>query len=194
MVERPILFNGEMVRAILDGQKTVTRRAIKPGFPSSVKEVLPYVAYPASWMPRDPESPDEAWEEQVRICPYGQPGDQLWVRETFRDARTAGAGRVLYKASGDVACGWKPSIHMPRNCSRIQLEVTAVRVERLHGISNEQCIAEGCKGGHGSIPGYIYNATPQEHFRHVWESAGGDYFANPWVWVVEFNRLEVAHG
>jgi hypothetical protein len=82
-----------------------------------------------------------------------------------------------------------PSIHLHRRYSRILLEVTAVRVERLHAITNEQCIAEGCSGGHGSIPGYIYNATPQEHFRHIWESVGGDYHANPWVWVVEFKRV-----
>lgn len=173
-----MLFNGPMVRAILEDRKTVTRRAVKSDWIQS--ERAPLETSPGIY---------HFWCSGERRCPYGKPGDRLWVRETFRDARTAGAARVLYKATGDVACGWKPSIHMPRDCSRILLEVTDIRVERLHEITDEQCIAEGCRGGHGSIPGYRYNATPQEHFRHVWESTGGDYFANPWVWVIEFRRV-----
>jgi hypothetical protein len=84
---------------------------------------------------------------------------------------------------------WRPSIHMPRWASRILLEITAVRVERLHQMKTADYQAEGCHGGHGSIPGYIYNATPCEHFHHVWNSTGGDWDANPWVWVVEFKQV-----
>ncbi|KAA8705200.1 hypothetical protein [Pseudomonas proteolytica] len=187
--ERPILFSGTMVQTILSGQKTVTRRVLKipHGFweTSATGELVPIPAK----------------------CPYGTPGDRLWVRETWAaDAQVdAVAPRDLskgepihYPADGAVrqtGCAMvtlgksRPSIHMPRWVSRILLEITDVRVERLHAITNEQCIAEGAKGGHGSIPGYIYNATVQEHFRYIWESTGGDYFANPWVWVIGFKRV-----
>ncbi|NMX27256.1 hypothetical protein HBO14_12035 [Pseudomonas sp. WS 5406] len=188
-IERPILFRGPMVKAILSGQKTVTRRALKMphGFweTSATGELVPI---PAN-------------------CPYGKPGERLWVRETWAaDAQVnAVAPRDLsqgepiqYTADGTIrqtGCSiitlgkTRPSIHMPRWVSRILLEITEVRVERLHAITNEQCSAEGARGGHGSIPGYIYNATVQEHFRYIWESTGGDYFANPWVWVIEFKRV-----
>lgn len=187
--ERPILFRGPMVQAILSGQKTVTRRVLK----------MPHGIWETS-----------ATGELVPIpanCPYGKPGDRLWVRETWAaDAQVdAVAPRDLsqgepihYPADGAVrqtGCAMitpgkgRPSIHMPRWVSRILLEVTAVRIERLHAITNEQCSAEGARGGHGSIPGYIYNATVQEHFRYIWESTGGDYFANPWVWVINFKRI-----
>lgn len=189
MRERPILFNGDMVRAILEGRKTVTRRAI-----SWRKTPFQEIAE------RDDGSP-WPWREDLDRggdcwypCPFGVPGDRLWVREAW----APGATRTMYRAGCNPSYlppggRWKPSIHMPRWASRILLEVTAVRVERLHDITDEQCIAEGCRGGHGSIPGYRYNATLQEHFRHVWESAGGDYFVNPWVWVIEFKRVEAAH-
>lgn len=199
MKEHPILFNRPMVRAILEGRKAVTRRAVKSNLIQS--ERAPLETSPGIY---------HFWCSGERPCPYGKPGDRLWVREAFADLRGTGiehrpdpAGplsRYAYAADSppgshsdevrkDYGIKWKPSIHMPRSASRILLEVTAVRIERLHDITDEQCIAEGCRGGHGSIPGYRYNATPQEHFRHVWESAGGDYFANPWVWVIEFRRV-----
>lgn len=188
-IERPILFRGPMVQAILSGQKTVTRRVLK----------MPHGLWETS-----------ATGELLPIpgkCPYGKPGDRLWVRETWAaDAQVdAVAPRDLsqgepiqYPADGAVrqtGCSMitpgkgRPSIHMPRWASRILLEITDVRVEQLHAITNEQCSAEGARGGHGSIPGYIYNATVQEHFRYIWESTGGDYFANPWVWVINFKRI-----
>lgn len=184
MRERPILFNGAMVRAILEGRKTVTRRVV------SSKAALDCLA--AGF---DPEY--LAHPENYGFCPFGQPGDRLWIRETFRDARTAGAGRVLYKASGDVACGWKPSIHMPRECSRILLEITAVRVERLQDITYEQAVAEGVHRHHrmwsATDEGGVCRKYPEPAFRDLWVSTGGDWDANPWVWVVEFKRAEVAN-
>ena len=217
--ERPILFNGAMVRAILDGRKTVTRRQINPQFPSSVNEVLPYATYRGAWMPRDPESPDDAWEEQVRVCPYGKPGDRLWVRETWQlHEKFTDNCVVVYKANErnswtefhrrfpvDVARGvpekpfqthgFRPSIHMPRWACRLLLEVTDVRVERLQEITEDQAEAEGVRTcEHDLDPvGNGYSAT--ELFSILWSSlyGVGNYNDNPWVWVVEFKRVEVAN-
>lgn len=177
-----------MVRAILAGQKTQTRRAFNDK---------------ANWHFVEGQG-------DPSICPYGQPGDRLWVRESFMDVLGTGIEhrdtegrlrRYAYAADSppgsysdetrkDYGLKWKPSIHMPRVASRITLEITGVRVERLLDISEADCIAEGAPGGHGSIPGYPYNATPDEHFKWIWESVGGDWAANPWVWVVEFQRME----
>jgi hypothetical protein len=191
MKERPILFNGSMIRAILSGKKTVTRRAL-------TKSRHPEEIFPCDY------SKEEAMVElgSTRLgtrwwksCPYGKPGDRLWVRETWAEVSVTQAPDqkwIVYRECDnrtDFGGPWKPSIFMPRRASRILLEVTDVRVERLHAITNQQCIAEGCSGGRGSIPRYIGNATVQEHFRHIWESTGGDYHANPWVWVVEFKQV-----
>jgi len=88
---------------------------------------------------------------------------------------------------------WRPSIHMPRWASRLSLDIVSVRVERLQDISEEDARAEGCSGGHDSIPGYAFSATPREHFRHLWGSINGaeSWDANPWVWVISFKRTEV---
>ncbi|QIE86976.1 MULTISPECIES: hypothetical protein [Pseudomonas aeruginosa group] len=219
--ENPILFNGGMVRAILDGRKRVTRRLVKPAFPASVTEVLPYAGSPEAWMPARPGEPESPWEEQTRLCPYGKPGDRLWVREAWvADAqvdsiapRDLSQGEpIWYPADGSIrqtGCAMvskgkgRPSIHMPRWASRILLEVTAVRVERLHDINEEQAQAEGiiphCRGGwhwHRHNPqdlddwhqfGYV---TARRAFQDLWTSTGGDWDANPWVWVIEFKLLE----
>lgn len=86
---------------------------------------------------------------------------------------------------------WRPSIHMPRAASRITLEITGVRAERLQEISDADCIAEGTPGGHGAIPGYLYNATPNEHYRWLWDDINGRgaWEINPWVWVLKFRVL-----
>ncbi|QJI12000.1 hypothetical protein HKK58_05470 [Pseudomonas sp. ADAK22] len=147
--ERPILFSAPMVRAILEGRKTVTRRLVKGAGLKWLEDFTPeYVAYPAN-----------------SLCPYGKPGDRLWVRETFIDLRGTGVehrpepdgplqhytyaadcrpGSHSDEARKDFGLKYKPSIHMPRAACRILLEITAVRVERLQDISEDQAKAEGC--------------------------------------------------
>ncbi|WP_210452564.1 hypothetical protein [Pantoea ananatis] len=154
-------------------------------------------------------------------CPFGAVGDRLWIRETwqgplvsyddaysmFKDPKPyQKVENCVYRADGDqypeftdaddnLRQGWRPSIHMPRWASRITLEITGVRVERLNSMKEQDAIAEGCSGGHNSIPGYHYSATPHEHFHHVWQSICGEesWQANPWVWVIEFKRVEANH-
>jgi len=95
------------------------------------------------------------------------------------------------KTHGIWVTNRKPAaVNMPRWASRITLEITGIRVERLQHISEEDALAEGASGGHGAIPGYQYSATPLEHFKHIWQSTGGDWDANPWVWVLDFKRVE----
>lgn len=189
MRERPILFNGAMVRAILDGRKTVTRRICKPQ-PSELAHTTSADGNPmGSW-----------WEtgKDINRCPYGKPGDRLWVRETWAN----GATRAMYRAGCNESYTppdgqWRPSIHMPRWACRLLLEVTDVRVERLQAITYEQAAAEGVhrdqrmwyatdEGG----PAFKY---PEQAFAQLWRQTGGDWDANPWVWVVEFKRAEVTN-
>lgn len=198
--ERPILFSGPMVRAILEGRKTVTRRPVKGAGLVWLDNFTPeYVA--------DPEN---------NLCPYGKPGDRLWVRETWycdhfevqqgpylRPAdmfdldQSREDGELVYAADGlapyeQEQPTWKPSIHMPRWASRILLEITAVRVERLQDISRSDIRAEGleCPAELASddvSPNYRdwYPAA----WRELWESTGGNWDANPWVWVLEFKQV-----
>lgn len=200
--ERPILFNGDMVRALLDGRKTQTRRIVKTCRERGMQG--PVVRG------KKGEVATISFAATAGLCPYGQPGDRLWVREThgykIRSVGGTPHESIAYRAtdpdavhcygsSGDeVAMKWRPSIFMPRRHSRITLEIVSVRVERLQDIKPEDCIAEGCTGGHGSISGYGYSATEKEHFRNLWESINGpeSWEANPWVWVVEFKRVEAS--
>ena len=206
--ERPILFSAPMVRAILEGRKTVTRRPVK-GLLTSFA-----VTTAAD------ESPLNAgcWNVGGPIirCPYGKPGERLWVRETWycdhselmsgpylkpddldvseaRDDGTlvyAADGLAPYEAEQPT---WKPSIHMPRWACRILLEITDVRVERLQDISRADIRAEGLQcppelASDDVSPNYRdwYPAAS----RKLWNSTGGDWDANPWVWVVEFKRIQ----
>ena len=187
--ERPILFSGEMVRAILDGRKTQTRRLFK--------------AKNGGVWPNKNDLP--GMQQILRNCPYGSPGGRLWVREAWMaplayelssPGEIPSGTPVAYKAGGGTlpalsAGRCRPRIHMPRWAGRILLEVVSVRVEKLGAISEADCVAEGCAGGHGSIPGYAYDATPIEHYRALWDciNGAGDYDKNPWVWVVEFRVL-----
>ena len=184
--ERPILFSAPMVRAILAGQKTVTRRLLK----------MPHGLWETS-----------ATGELVPIpanCPYGKPGDRLWVRETWARIRVAQAPDqewVVYRESDnrtDYGGPWKPGIHMFRRDSRILLEITGVRVERLQEITEAQAKAEGVRlytdhaelGDWWHVEGIeTYSADPRKSFELLWSSVGGDWQANPWVWVVEFKRV-----
>ncbi|WP_121411551.1 hypothetical protein [Pseudomonas aeruginosa] len=212
--ERPILFNDQMVRAILEGRKTVTRRIAKPVKHPDLGNIY---APGALVLEHEPQHVVD------RACPYGQPGDRLWVREAWQgplisDEEQAAnqswwkdvtkfqdQAHCSYRASGDnneyvdpdgyFHCKWKPSIHMPRWASRILLEITSVRVERLQDISEKQALAEGVElEGEGvcfaGAPGTASD-TPEESFKLLWEliNGAGSWKANPWVWVVEFKRV-----
>ena len=182
MKERPILFSGPMVRAILSGAKTQTRRVIKPqpvyltDFWTPMwgwKEDTIMGGYDVSWCA---DAPPEAI---VEFCPYGKTGDQLWVRETH--LVTAG-GAVLYKADHpDLISGYcRPSIHMLRQHSRITLEVTSVRVQRIRDISHQDGRAE------------VFDSL--DGFALLWDrinaKRGYGWHANPWVWAVEFRAVK----
>lgn len=182
MKERPILFSGPMVRAILAGHKTQTRRVVK---------AAPYGS-PNHWLAGYP-------------CPYGIAGDRLWVKETFHPMPHLNA-KAYFRAT-DPLVGvrkWKPSIFMPRALSRITLEIVAVRVERLNEISESDALAEGMTqatadavmcpeelatfaAAHMLAP----DAMSRIIFETVWESINGpgSWALNPWVWVIEFRKL-----
>jgi len=205
--ERPILFSAPMVRAILEGRKTVTRRAMK------VQPVLNgkfWQVYGAGWSDGVTSVPAVPGHSLSTKCPYGTPGDRLWVRETWYcdhfevmrgpylkpddldigEAR--GDGTLVYAADGLTPYEadqpvWKPSIHMPRWACRILLEITAVRVERLQDITPNQCIAEGAWPEEDKELGRGQEAVTA--FAELWKSTGGDWEANPWVWVVEFKQV-----
>ncbi|MBC3456296.1 hypothetical protein [Pseudomonas mosselii] len=213
--ERPILFNGPMVRAILEGRKTVTRRAVK-------EWQQPKLQDDGSWFATAQRHPrwgfgvsgiDAATCAQelsdTGCCPYGRPGDRLWVRETFADFGC----RLTYRADLDdgAHCAvkrWTPSLHMRRIDSRILLEITAVRVERLQDGEGEtdfesRYVAEGIHRIHHGDGEYYYHpfknepgpgnwVDPFDAWRELWVSINGadSWNANPWVWVVEFKRVQ----
>jgi hypothetical protein len=207
MKQTPILFSAPMVRALLDGSKTQTRRVVKVQNTMGRDSILaPHKGKKYAAVHLLPEHSTQA----ATCCPYGQTGDQLWVRETFQPTFApdverddtdweTGTGYQLRYSATDERVDWmdgddnitrrcKPAIHMPRWASRITLEITSVRVERLQDISEADCVAEGCAGGHGAIPGYGYATTPLEHYHWLWNSINGpgSWEANPWVWVVGF--------
>ena len=183
MAIKPILFNTEMVRAILDGRKSCTRRIVKHDV-----EVILNSPYHKKY----PEVADKQIISKLCMPPY-QPGDILYVRETFIQAA---AHIFWYKADNKpwMSQGllWKPSIHMPKEAARIWLKVTDVRVERLQEISGEDLIKEGIDLFRSN-----YVRVAFDEFKNIWNSTikksdldlyGWD--ANPWVWVIEFERCE----
>lgn len=223
---RPILFNGEMVRAILDGRKTCTRRVVK----TKRKDACGfYVTKNAdgSFAGVYEYDEDERMFETPLMSPY-QPGDILYVRETW----TEECGKYYYRADYDsdyldpcetlsggypASCRnyagcygctatstrihWHPSIHMPKEAARIWIQVTDVRAERLQDITEAGALREGAIDNRGLIhsPDNEYDCihTAREHFKEIWDSTikkadldcyGWD--ANPWVWVIEFERCE----
>jgi hypothetical protein len=202
--ERPILFSDAMVRAILEDQKKQTRRIVK--LPPDCEQFThlrpaqggeaPKNTFIAYWL----EHGKEECGGTFFSCPYGKPGDLLWVRETWAARHEYDhcrpidihAGTPIWHKSDE--CGgrfqsiggfgkWRPSIFMPRWASRILLEITAVRVERLQNISDNDARAEGYDRSH---------AFPREWFAQLWEhiNGAGSWEANPWVWVVEFRRVQ----
>jgi hypothetical protein len=204
--ERPILFSGPMVRAILEGRKTQTRRVVKPPRGKLVWDLSRATNENVGYLKAPFFHPDDEEELRGRIwCPYGQEGDRLWVRETW-----AWSGideiqdDVWYRASPINVDGewppnvrWRPSIHMPRWASRILLEVTGVRVERVQDISGVDCLSEGFgPGGVNPKMGRRWASAlclGRDHFREAWDSInakrGFGWDANPWVWVVEFRKV-----
>jgi hypothetical protein len=188
--ERPIIFSGPMVRALLDGKKTQTRRIVKPQAAVLTDELARGLGV----------QPPAQQNHAVVPCPYGQPGDRLWVRETWKENPAIdfgnGHGAPLYRATwgnADTGDRWRPSIHMPRWASRITLEITNVRVQRLQEISEEDALAEGVDRPKSSDPRSVAELTLWR-FRELWESIHGpdSWDANPWVWAITFKKLEAA--
>ena len=199
---KPILFNTEMVHAILEGRKTVTRRVVKPNYRDDEigfniitnSNTGAYVRI---------EYFDE-WENETRYMhdPY-RPGDILYVRETWdrRPLSLDGPDMFYYKADGDLRPDgwrdkWRPSIHMPREAARLFLRVTDVRVERLWDITEEQAVKEGFYRGWSLTEKSSIAATAKQAFMWFWDKfikiaqrVLYGWAANPWVWVIEFERI-----
>lgn len=198
---RPILFNTEMVKAILEGRKTQTRRIAFPG--DDLREFRS-TNYPEGWWYKGRvfRSFDDFLKyQQSPHCKY-RPGDILWVRETWR--RDAGrfmyranyaVGEKFYRDGREVNIRWTPSIHMPKEAARIFLRVKDVRVERLQDMDEEAAIAEGFADSSEGTD------SPLERFSALWDKTVKrddlrEYgcHANPWVWVIEFERIEKPEG
>ncbi|EHF5015182.1 hypothetical protein AA629_000130 [Enterobacter hormaechei] len=197
-----MIFNGEMVRAILDGRKTQTRRVMKvqpsDGFHPThngydldlnAHWYTPGVVDKNGYLqPAKKYVFGVADENEGYACPFGAVGDRIWVRETFSPVpdheEPAGCSAILYAADGNGPYGkWVPSIHMPRWASRITLEITGVRVERLNSISDSDASKEGC-----CIADMESGDCLSDVFARLWTSIYGDesWKVNPWVWVIEF--------
>lgn len=202
---RPIIFSAPMVRAILGGRKTQTRRIVKPQPMLADKvvynngEVGEWRYMHEGWRWRN----EEIYEGDPFRCPYGGVGGVLWVREVFH---TSPHFTCLYRADYDDGAllpkvvahgGWKPSIHMPRRVSRIALEITGIRVERLQEISEADAQAEGARcvdavtGREVLFPIGSRIGSYRVHYRAIWESihGAGSWESNPFVWVIEFRSL-----
>lgn len=197
MAIRPILFNGEMVRAILDGRKTCTRRVIKHNVDAILNS--PYHM-------EHPEVED-AWLIKKLCRPPYEPGDIMYVRETWGEGYAEGT--YIYKADDKLAelptfkktskILYHPSIHMPKEAARIWLKVTDVRVERLQDITDDGAKAEGANWKNGKNVGWEekMRRTAVERFAEIWDSTikksdldRYGWAANPWVWIIEFERCE----
>lgn len=198
MAIKPILFNTEMVRAILDGKKTCTRRIVKGAIPDDA--MWGYTMFtPKGCISCRGVYADEYGEKFFRL-PYQQ-GDILYVRETWcKGFWMNEKERYYYKADdNDFHCVWHPSIHMPKEAARIWLKVKDVRVERLQDITEDGAKAEGANWKNGKNVGWEekMNRTAIERFAEIWNStikkSDRDRYgwnANPWVWVIEFERCE----
>ncbi|HHH0020682.1 TPA: hypothetical protein ACPZNJ_004524 [Yersinia enterocolitica] len=220
MNEKPILFNAEMVNAILSGRKTQTRRIMR-----DQPEVIPpedECGVPGYWIPYNAGKTMVRNEMMTITCPLGAVGDQLWVRECFRvHSRATDVATLVYRASERNSwteqtrrvpvsdCNrpvspekWTPAIHMPRWASRINLLITGVRVERLNDISDADAMSEGIDADRLAESQDHYDCiadhnmtgrpTAKGYFSSLWQSIYGEenWEANPWVWVIEFERME----
>jgi hypothetical protein len=192
--ERPILFSAAMVRAILDGRKTQTRRVVKPRKDLSFGCLL-----------QPNELAGEVNNGSYLNCVYGKPGDKFWLRETW--SQHPQFADIAYKADGEEfedsdgftwIPKWKPSIHMPRWASRINLEITGLRVECLQNINRQDSFAEGIQNlSDGDYYEFgIRDLCSAQHpvraYQLLWESINGQgsWDKNPWVWVIEFKRID----
>lgn len=180
MKEHPILFNAAMVNAILSGTKTQTRRIVKPQ-----PDVVDYDTDLVMQFTSDDQRLGRLGK--VINCPYGEIGDQLWVRETFGLAGDKDNHVLHYRAThyrDGKNMGWKPSIHMPRWASRIQLEITNISIEHLKSITYSDAVSEGTTYEKGYT-------DPRDAYKRLWESINGEgsWEVNPWVWVIEFKRI-----
>jgi hypothetical protein len=215
MRERPILFSGSMIRALLAGRKTVTRRVVKPQPAYEASRDLwtwQNAKALASWSGSGAPVACALHHGLLPHCPYGLPGDRLWVRETWAPVDFLADGYELedpncvgyradlvarrHYASGSCALNafgwnwakvkWHPSIFMPRWASRLTLEILSVRVERLQDISEEDAIAEGVVYRRG------VSATHRHEFQRLWEHINGadSWQSNPWCWAISFRRVE----
>lgn len=218
MKEHPVLFSAPMVRAILEGRKTQTRRIMNPQPQRNVN------GWDWGWpLPKKHTTPGSFvyWKEGCApgtatthfYCPYGSPIDRLWVRETFFNSRGDDSMPTHYRADenlDDFQLTWKPSIFMPRWASRITLEILDVRVERLQDISNDDARAEGIESEHAwdGQPGFGYDMgmwykdyshkgdvkiqSPIDSYHTLWDAINGKKYpwsSNPWTWVIEFKRV-----
>lgn len=212
MKERPIIFSAPMIRAILDGSKTQTRRIVK-GAQADWTPVAPRVYWPLVVDRHGEERPGSvtygAGNEDGSDwfpCPYGKPGDRLWVRETWAphfmyegvrpaDIPIDDQSCLFYMADGAITGGcldsqrakrWRPAIHMPRKASRIDLAITGVRLERLQDISRGDAMAEGCP-----FANMASGPDPRQWYAGLWDqiNGAGSWEANPWVWCLEFKRV-----
>lgn len=220
-MERPILFSGPMVRAILAGQKTQTRRAVKlRGHDGLQEDHAPwlYRQHPGKWLWQHAIDKDRVI---IEACPYGAPGDRLWVREAWRlplsldkeNAKTISEKALaagyeapwapvqyeadLARANWDLSTSvgrYRHARYMPRWASRITLEITNVRAERLHEISEEDACAEGTREPSVAVLIGGGDVTERRVFARLWAKINGpeSWDANPMVWVVMFRRLEAA--
>ena len=220
ITERGMIFNAEMVRALLSGRKTQTRRIIKPQPEATLSGSLS-----GKWLSRPLNGLLLPKIEDIAIhCPFGVVGDRIWVRETFQGPlfdydlmdsyckdptpfekpefcvyKADGVpAPEFYDADDELHCCWRPSIHMPRWASRILLEITDVRVERLNAINEHDAQAEGVAKLRGGFwkhyqPGWTqHQLSARGSFVTLWKSIYGDesWNSNPWVWVIKFKRIE----
>ena len=221
MKQHPILFSTPMVQAILADYKTMTRRIMKhqPEIDKQTGDIVYRIFKNETVVPIE-----EFKELRKYNCPYGKPGDILWVRETFaftigkyepydtysykadsfhRDINREGIKYTDLCKEGwhdpDLAkeLKWRSSIHMPKSACRIWLEITNIRVERLQDITINQSFSEGIErvagGGFKDYSGILFSiASPRLSFQSLWESINGpnSWDANPWIWVIEFKRIE----
>ncbi|WP_413483901.1 hypothetical protein [Shewanella baltica] len=211
MKQRPIIFNTAMVRAILDGRKTQTRRVFKAQphdewapFSKNAEWYTPTVIDKRGFYePANDDVFGVSSEDCAFVSPFGTLGDQLWVREAMTKAHwpdlhyvcgglTAGTGDEDFDYRGAEYRGFIPSIHMPRWAARILLEVTKVRVERLNDISEQDAKAEGFD--YPAVQGMGWKFKAKHNFLFAWDQIYRNKSSNPFVWVVEFKVISTTGG